>query len=1063
MASRAAIRPAREPPVTPTSPNVPGRPSEVSNESVVGGLRRDSLRPTLTARETSRRLLADFRQQSKTRISRKEAMGYAKYDAEVVGPIQAQMWVLYIAMLVLLGTAEVFGWAPSLRVQNLYPYVVMVIAVMEVTRVITAFKPKAKVALWLSLGPLVWLLLIAREVHIIVAALFLPTVLAINMQNGDHRLRAQLPLFALTYLVVYAVCVAVMQWFYTDTTGTSQSHGRALDPPISWAEEATLLLALAMEAVAFSMLENFTHYFAGTLVRNEKSLARLVRDNKALRSMLANYERGQEFDLNSPMSKALEVLRDLVANDSDLEPDAKIQLRAAMTLLSSGELFQPKNLDTLDPEYKSYMASMLANNRNRPSESQNENGFSLVGSPRQDTAAQMTLKTMGASGTSAVDDELAADFLMRLQASVSNATNLDIEAKINAAATATNTPRATAGPSPSDSGSDSSSKASDASTEGSLSSSLVRVLDSLAADQIAQESLSSSSNSSDSSSSGSSDSSSSLGDTVSFTHIESLSNAALGSSSKITASTQEPDSGSGSTSSTVVSIYDARHSRSTSRLAPSASMAEVDGTLGVAPVQKDKKKSKRGRAKGKGKGKGKARGKVRTKTSRSARKLAKIKAKAQAQAQVLARLQAVVRARIQRAIVATRKRERRKARAKAREASSTGPRVAQALEGVPAIGALDPREWGKVEVVIDHLYGHRLAVGPKKVIDFGELSNLVDEWNCDVFAIGQLTGGRPLYYTAVTLFRKFHLVRTFGLDPTKVLRFFERVEDGYIKENPYHNSMHATDVLQTVAYLISNTGLSPVVTDLEVLSALIAAMVHDMGHPGTNNNFQVASRSPLALRYNDMGVLEHFHCSTAFEIMFDPATDILSPLSSAQFADLRSLVIQMVLATDMSQHFDYLGKFKLKIESESLDLSVTEARNLVLEMAMKCADISNPTKDTAICETWAHLVMEEFFRQGEAESARGLPISPFMDRATTKTPKVQTGFIDFFVTPLYEALNMVPELGLDDQLAQLRDNRMYWENLAKENESVASSTLDPKSTVRGSIVRNSVESSRSRT
>jgi hypothetical protein len=41
--------------------------------------------------------------------------------------------------------------------------------------------------------------------------------------------------------------------------------------------------------------------------------------------------------------------------------------------------------------------------------------------------------------------------------------------------------------------------------------------------------------------------------------------------------------------------------------------------------------------------------------------------------------------------------------------------------------------------------------------------------------------------------------------------------------------------------------------------------------------------------------------------------------------------------------------------------------------------------------------VEEFFRQGDDEEARGMPISPFMDRINENTFKNQSGFLNYVV------------------------------------------------------------------
>ena len=57
------------------------------------------------------------------------------------------------------------------------------------------------------------------------------------------------------------------------------------------------------------------------------------------------------------------------------------------------------------------------------------------------------------------------------------------------------------------------------------------------------------------------------------------------------------------------------------------------------------------------------------------------------------------------------------------------------------------------------------------------------------------------------------------------------MEDLYLK-NPYHNSTHAADVVQGLACLFSNNDFTAQLTDLEMLSMILACAIHDVGHPG---------------------------------------------------------------------------------------------------------------------------------------------------------------------------------------------------------------------------------------
>lgn len=310
----------------------------------------------------------------------------------------------------------------------------------------------------------------------------------------------------------------------------------------------------------------------------------------------------------------------------------------------------------------------------------------------------------------------------------------------------------------------------------------------------------------------------------------------------------------------------------------------------------------------------------------------------------------------------------------------------------------------------------------------------IEEWDFNIFEIAELTGGHPLFFVSSALFNKHDLLNKFNIDEMKFKRFITVMESGYDNRQPYHNSTHASDVLQTLNYFITKGGLSQYVTDLDILSALIAAVIHDYEHPGLNNAYHINTQSDLAIRYNDKSVLENFHCATAFRLIYEDQNNIFSGLTEAQRKECRESIVAMVLATDMAQHFDLLGKFKSKLAGNGFDPKDRKDRLLLLQIAIKCADISNPAKSTYLCNAWAARVMEEFFRQGDEERRQQLPISAFMDRAKPAEAKCQLGFIDFIVGPLFEVwVNFLPQM--TNLLVLVEQNRAMWKkrNLPQES------------------------------
>ena len=101
----------------------------------------------------------------------------------------------------------------------------------------------------------------------------------------------------------------------------------------------------------------------------------------------------------------------------------------------------------------------------------------------------------------------------------------------------------------------------------------------------------------------------------------------------------------------------------------------------------------------------------------------------------------------------------------------------------------------------------------------------------DCFRLHEVSEGKPLSHLSSYLLRKYRLNETFRLNQHIVDQFFQKVESSYNKL-PYHNSIHSTDVLQTVEMILfDNPNLMKNLTELEIFSIIIASAIHDLDHP----------------------------------------------------------------------------------------------------------------------------------------------------------------------------------------------------------------------------------------
>lgn len=217
-----------------------------------------------------------------------------------------------------------------------------------------------------------------------------------------------------------------------------------------------------------------------------------------------------------------------------------------------------------------------------------------------------------------------------------------------------------------------------------------------------------------------------------------------------------------------------------------------------------------------------------------------------------------------------------------------------------------------------------------------------------MFFLKEITQDKPLSAVGKYCIGKYTLDEALDISDQVYMNFFHHLENRY-KDNPYHNATHAADVLSSFIFIVNKSNLADLFSDFDMLAAIIANLGHDVAHPGYTNRFLVNNKDILATRCNfytdnDYSVLEMMHCSTTFQIMDEEKSNILGTLDNDHFLTVRKLIIEMILATDMSKHWDFLAQFKAKGLAGSKSLDSIEQRIDVLKLMIKSADVAHAAK-----------------------------------------------------------------------------------------------------------------------
>ncbi|KAL8436084.1 hypothetical protein Efla_002074 [Eimeria flavescens] len=306
--------------------------------------------------------------------------------------------------------------------------------------------------------------------------------------------------------------------------------------------------------------------------------------------------------------------------------------------------------------------------------------------------------------------------------------------------------------------------------------------------------------------------------------------------------------------------------------------------------------------------------------------------------------------------------------------------------------------------------------------------------------------------------------------------FFRLIRDAYHTDNPYHNFYHAIHVTQMCWLFLTRYSCRNALSPTEQLGLLLAALAHDVDHPGVNNSSLCGEQHPLAIVYNDKAVLENHHAAFAARTMMQlgmfsrpphrreacasadsslprgRSSHCLSvssrlPLGADQkdlasadvddepfypaFTDIRRVLITCILSTDMELYRHHHEAMKTRAQMKCTtgeSLSSDEDRKLLMTCLIHCADISNPLLPERRNVQWASLIVQEFNAQVEMERHKGLPVTVFMDaRTELMRTQSQIGFLSAVVLDQFRALSdLVP--GAEELVAQGEKNLEDWQS-----------------------------------
>ena len=351
----------------------------------------------------------------------------------------------------------------------------------------------------------------------------------------------------------------------------------------------------------------------------------------------------------------------------------------------------------------------------------------------------------------------------------------------------------------------------------------------------------------------------------------------------------------------------------------------------------------------------------------------------------------------------------------------------------------------------------RVTINITKEYSFAKIQNriihdgfdslkLINERNFDAFQLKEIVGySNILPFVGRIILENLGLIDEEILNTDKLDSFLVSVSSQYFETTLYHNSLHGIDVTQScyIFFLHSNAEKIAKTNVLDLLSIFIAALGHDIGHPGLTNTYHINDSTDIAITYNDISVLENFHASTLFKTIRRTENNIFEKLTNIDYKIIRKRMISEILATDMANHGKVISLIKSKISTNEdgkdfkfklfsgNEQTKTEEQQSLLDFMIHLADLAHNTRLFNISLKWVELLSEEFWRQGDLEKKQNLPVSFLCDRDNINIPQSQKGFISGFIIPTFDCLvKIFPTLRFT--LDNANNNLKEWQKLLNE-------------------------------
>ena len=304
---------------------------------------------------------------------------------------------------------------------------------------------------------------------------------------------------------------------------------------------------------------------------------------------------------------------------------------------------------------------------------------------------------------------------------------------------------------------------------------------------------------------------------------------------------------------------------------------------------------------------------------------------------------------------------------------------------------------------------------PKQIALSDEQMSHFNTFRFDVDNVNDVDRARFI----TSIFYKFGLSERFKIKNGKLIRFLLSVHEGYMKHS-YYNWSRAVEIVQFVYYVLANTTLNTILTDVEKLALIVASICSDIDYTNTEEDKR-GTEIALSVLYHNRPVMEMHHCEYAITLLSGTEENIFENLTADENQIVWKNIISLIIGTNMAKHYQTVSQFQsLLVPNIMINTKSPEHRLLLCQMVLKCADVSFVCRNFKVAQKRGM----KAFKMFTDKTVIGKLFQRYMINS-------QIGFIVMYAEPIFSLLGKYfPEV--DKAAEQVKSNLTDWKQMFVE-------------------------------